>query len=78
MSCSVGVWRKLDSVIKPVPPALNAIPLRACSILQERKLVGLPFLIVRCVRRNEEVIGAKLAVENQQTIRCLEAARCAG
>lgn len=78
MSCSVGVWRKLDSGIKPVPPALNAIQLRACSILQERKLVEFPFLITRGDRRNEEGVGAKLAVDNQQAIRCHEAARRAG
>jgi hypothetical protein len=75
MSCSVGVWQKLDSVIKPVPPALNAIQFRACSILRGRKPSELPSLIARGVRRNEEVIGAKLAVENQQAIRCHEAAR---
>jgi hypothetical protein len=78
MSCSVGGWRKLDPVIKPVPPALNAIQLRACSISQERKPDEFPFLITRGDRRNEEGVGAKLAVENQQTIRCLEAAGRAG
>lgn len=71
----MGLLRKLDSLIKTVPPVLNAIQFRPCSILQERKLVRLPFLIAECVHRNEEVIGAKLAGENQQATRCYGAAR---